>query len=111
MNLARVAVLVGVFLAAGTAVILRSVPPPLACPGWHLRGSSDLPWVEFVGTVPFLAMACFVALRWDWSLRRAIEADEQLLLPAHYVLTALCIVGAAVAQVRLLSVIDCVARY
>ena len=110
MNFGRIAVFVGLFLTAGTATILLFVDPPLACPGWYLRGSSHSLWVEFATTAPFLAIACFIVLRWDWHLQRAIEADEQVMMPAHYVLTAICIVGAAVAQLPLLFIIDCVMR-
>ena len=111
MNLARVAVLAGLFLAAATAIILQFVAPPSACPGWQLRGISHSLWVEFFYTAPFLAIACYIVLLWDRHLRRAIETDEQDLLPAHYVLTGICIFGAAVAQLPLMLVIGCVTSY
>jgi hypothetical protein len=110
MNVARIAVFVGLFLAAGTATILLFVDPPPACPDWHQRGSSHSFWVELAYTAPFLAIACFIVFRWDWCLQQVIEADEQVMMPAYYVLTAMCIVGAAVAQIPLLFIIDCATR-
>ena len=61
-------------------------------------------------TAPILAIPCFIVLRWDWCLQKATKTNEQVLVPAHYILTRMCIVCAVVAQLPLLLIIDCATR-
>jgi len=105
-NLARIVSLIAVLLSASTVAMLLLLNPPTGCPGW------SLPWLLLTWwTVPFLAINCFIALRWSWCVRQAAEADTAMLLPVEYVLTRMCIVGATGAQLPLFFVLACQARY
>jgi hypothetical protein len=105
MNLARIATLTALLLSASTVAILLKFDPSIACPG---RSS---PWLFLTWwTIPILAINCFIVVRWDWCVRQAAEMDNSMLLPVEYVLTRMCIVGAAAAQLPLFFVIVCVVR-
>ena len=108
MKLARSAVLIALLLSALAAVLLF-VASPVACPGWHLPGGNSTSlWGLLVGwTTPLLAFNGFIAARWDWCLRKAAEKDSSLLVPNEYVLTRMCVMGAAASQFPLLLIVRC----
>jgi hypothetical protein len=109
MKLARAAVLIALLLSAMTVAALLLVASPVACPGWRLPGgdSTSLWALLAMWTAPILAFNGFIAARWDWCLRKAAERDSALLVPNEYVLTRMCVMGAAASQFPLLLVVRC----
>jgi hypothetical protein len=109
MKLARVAVLIALLLSAMIVAVLLLIDPPVACPGWHAPGpASTSLWLLLAGwTAPILAFNCFIVARWDWCLRKMAERDSSLLAPNEYILTRMCLMGAAASQFPLLLVVEC----
>jgi len=109
MKLARAAILIAPLISAMTAAVLLLIEPPVACPGWHLRGhASTSLWLMLAGwTAPILAFNCFIVARWDWCLRKTAERDSSLLVPNEYILSRMCLLGAAASQFPLLLVVEC----
>lgn len=109
MKLARAAVLIALLLSAMTAAIMLFTTPPVACPGWHLRGpTSTSLWGLLAGwTGPILGANCFIVVFWNWCLRRMAKKDTTLLVPNEYILTRMCLLGAAASQFPLLMLVNC----
>jgi hypothetical protein len=103
-NLARIVTFIALPLSVSTVAILLLLDAPVACPGWS-RPS------QFVPGILFLMGNCYIVLHWDWCVQQATEAAKKnnaMLLPVEYLLTLMCIVGAAAALLPLLSVLLCV---
>jgi len=111
MTSARTATLIALLLSAMTATALLLIDPPGACPGWHPRHSSTSLWEMLVTwTVPILAFHCFIVVRWDWCLRKAAEKDQLNSVPVEYILTRMCLMGAAASQLPFFLVLDCIGK-
>jgi hypothetical protein len=75
VKFARFSVAASIAVAVITAVMLLTVKPPTQCPDWRLPdGGRTSMWVLLAGwTTPFLAGGCFVAICWNWVIRRMIK--------------------------------------
>jgi hypothetical protein len=109
MKWARAAVLIALLLSAMTVAVLLLIEPTAACPGWHLRGHAGLSlWLLLAGwTAPLLAFNGFIVARWDLCLRKLVERGSLLLVPNEYILTSMCLLGAAASQLPLLLAVEC----
>jgi hypothetical protein len=109
MKIARAAVLIALLLTAMTVALLLLVDSPVACPGWHAAGGdrASLLGGLVLWTVPILALHGFIAVRWHWCLRKMAEKDSAVLVPNEYILTRMCLMGAAASQFPLLLVVRC----
>ncbi len=108
VKFARLSVAASVVVAAITAIVLLTVKPPAQCPSWHLSdGARTSMWALLVGwTTPFLAGGCFVAICWNWVIRRMIKEEESGRampqgVPLDYILINMCIAIACFSQVPL----------
>jgi hypothetical protein len=109
MKIARAAILIALLLTTTMVVALLLIDPPVACPGWHLRGSASTSlWVLLAGwTSPILAFNCFIVARWDWFLQQMAKREHVLLVPNEYILIRMCLLGAAASQFPLLLIVKC----
>lgn len=110
MNFPRMAVFIAALFSAGVAALPVLVAPPAGCPGWHLsRWSTGTPWSFLAGwPLATLALPLFIAIRWDWCVRKQAEADSSpALMPSEYVLARLCLFGVTWSQIPSLIVLDC----
>ena len=113
MNFPRISVFIAALFSAGAAALPFLVAPPAGCPGWHLsRWSEGTPWGLLVGwPLATLALPLFIAVRWDWCIRKEAEADTSPeLIPSEYVLARLCLFGVVWSQIPSLMVLDCLIR-
>jgi hypothetical protein len=111
MTLARIVTLIALLLSAATAAALLLIDPPRACPGWHVGEASTSLWLLLtMWTAPILLFHCFIVVRWDWFVRKATETAGSIPVPVEYVLTRMCIVGAAASQLPLFKVFTCMVR-
>jgi hypothetical protein len=77
VKVARLVVAASLVLSVATVAILLIADPPKQCPNWHLKNTnlSSL-WEAFVMlTVPLNIFGCFIAVRWNWVVRRAVESE------------------------------------
>jgi hypothetical protein len=105
VKFARLSIAASVAVAVITAVTLLTVKPPTECPDWHIPdGGKTSMWVLLAGwTTPFLAVGCFVAIRWNWVIRRTIKEEERGRawpqgVPLNYMLIHMCVAIAVFSQ-------------
>lgn len=105
VKFARLSVAASVAIAVMTALVLLTVEPPAQCSSWHLPGGAKTSmWILLVGwTTPFLAVACFFAIGWNWVIRRMIKEEESgravpQRMPLDYLLINMCVAIAAFSQ-------------
>jgi hypothetical protein len=123
VKLARLAVAASMALSAATVAMLLTTDPPNQCPDWHLKNAhSTSLWEDvLVLTVPLNIFGCFIAVRWNWVARRAMESGGRQVrtlfghmtptIPVAYVLVNMCVMNSLVSQFPLyLLVTQCIVR-
>ena len=120
VKMARFAAAAGTLLSTVTAAILLMVDPPKQCPNWYLNdGHSTSLWGMWATLVLlFLISACFIAICWNWTARKAATYQRRKLLieslfgpmtppaiPVTYIMVILCVAGSLVSQLPLLALI------
>lgn len=113
MIFARIAVFIAALCSAGSATLPLLTAAPAGCPSWRLsQWSEGSPWSLLVAW-PFatLALPLFIAIRWDWCVRKQAEYDTSSVpIPGEYVLARVCLMAAAFSQIPSLMVLDCLTR-
>ena len=101
-RVAELAVAASLLSAIILVAVLLFVEPPKQCPNWDVpsQGSSTpLRLLLFMWTIPVLAGAAFVVVRWDWTIRKAIDsADYPTEVPVSYVLVVTVLTACAMSQ-------------
>ena len=103
-KMARSAVVIAVVLAVATLAVLLLVRPPNQCPQWHLPDRAHTPLLQMFcfWTMPTLAYAGFLVVRWNWVVQKAIDSvDYPTMAPVTYMLTMMVLMGCVASQVPL----------
>ncbi len=124
VKVARLAVAASVVLSGLTVAILLMAEPPDQCPSWHLKKAhSTSLWEDVVMlTAPLNIFCCFIAVRWNWFARRAIESMDRQggtlfghmtppAIPVTHIMVHMCVVMSLLSQWPLfLLVTQCMVR-
>src|SRR6266566_3636770 len=106
---ARLTVTASVALSVVTIAILVLADPPNQCPNWHLKNAhSTSLWHDvIILAAPLNILCCFIAIRWNWVVRKGIESEGRgllfgrvappAILPTH-ILAHMCVVMSLVSQ-------------